>query len=200
MFNIKNNLSIEDNYQLGLIPQRNSKEFFYQDENSSSRSDLKLFQVSSENRRILNKTSSFTFDKLPLNKFQYTPTIQKQVTSWVKEIGWDFPVSSIKTVFTNHIFNYVYVWYDQNKQVCAYSICYFDNNISHIAYVFYNPEFAHNDLPIRLSLQVVTDSSEMNLKYCYLGRFNPTSKLGYYKRNFAGFQYFTQGAWLSYNQ
>lgn len=199
MFNIKNHLTIEDNYQNGLLPQRNSREYFYQDENSSSRTDLSLFQLSSENRRILKKTDNFFFEKLPLKNFHFEINTQKQINKWLKKLEWDFPASSIKTIFTNHIFNYLYVWYDSSKNICAYSICYQDKNISHIAYVFYNPIYAHNDLPIRLSLQVIIDSFQDKLKYCYLGRFNPQSKLGFYKRNFPGFQYFTQGQWLPYN-
>lgn len=199
MFNIKNNLSLEENYQNGLLPQRNSRDSFYHDENFSSRSELHNLIFSSENRRIFRKTNTFTFQKIPLNNFTYTPSLQKLLVLWVKELGWNFPASSIKTVFTNHIFNYLYVWSDQENKVCAYSLCYFGKKFSHIAYVFYDPKYAHQDLPIRLALQVVKDSHEQNLDYCYLGRFNPTSKLGYYKRSFPGFQYFTQGTWLPYN-
>lgn len=199
MYNIQNNFSIEENYQQGLLPQRNLKNSFYQDENFSSRCDLNNLQLSSENRRIFKKTEQYSFEKIPLSEFKYSPLIQKQILNWVKEIGWTFPASSIKTVFTDHIFNYLYIWYDQNKNICAYSICYQNNNISHIAYVFYDPKYAHNNLPIRLSLQVITDSYDSKQKYCYLGRFNPETKIGFYKRNFPGFQYFTQGQWLPYN-
>lgn len=199
MFNIKTNKSLKQNYQDGLLPQRNSRQYSYQDENYSSRVKLNSFQLSSENRRILNKTQDFTYQKIPLSKFIYDKNFQKQVSFWVKNLGWDFPTSSIKTIFTNHIFNYLYIWSDKNKNICAYSLCYFDKDISHIAYVFYNPIYAHQDLPIRLTLQVVIDSSKMKLQYCYLGRFNPQSKLGYYKRNFLGFEYFTNNLWIPYN-
>lgn len=199
MFNIKNSLSIEENYQQGLLPQRNDKTLFYQDENFSSRSDLQFFQLSSENRRIFKKTDCYSFQKIPLSQFKYTPALQKQLISWVKKLAWNFPSSSIKTVFTNHIFNYLYIWQDQNKKTIAYALCYINHNFSHIAYVFYDPDLTHNDLPIRLSLQVIKDSSELKQKYCYLGRFNPKTKLGYYKRNFPGFQYFAHKAWLPYN-
>jgi arginyl-tRNA--protein-N-Asp/Glu arginylyltransferase len=199
MYNIHNNLSIEDNYQTGLLPQRNSQVSFYCDDNFSSRCDISSFILSSENRRILKKTDNFTYKKINLSEFSYTPTVQKQIKNWVNELGWTFPASSIKTVFTNHIFNYLYIWFDQNKQICAYSICFINKNISHIAYVFYNPIYAHNDLPIRLSLQVIIDSQELNQKYCYLGRFNPDTKLGFYKRNFPGFQYYINNQWNPYN-
>ena len=49
-FNIQNNNSIEDNYQQGFLPQRNKIHFWYND--SSSRSNLTKFELSSENRRI----------------------------------------------------------------------------------------------------------------------------------------------------
>lgn len=199
MYNIKNNLSLEDNYQNGFLPQRNSKDSFYQDENFSSRCSLKDFNLSSENRRIIRKTENFTFKKIPLSEFKYTPLVQKEIINWIKVLAWDFPTSSIKNVFTNHIFNYLYIWYDANKQICAYSLCYIAEKFSHIAYVFYDPKYAHNDLPIRLSLQVISDSFDSKLEYCYLGRFNPKTKLGFYKRNFSGFQYFTNGQWSSYN-
>jgi arginyl-tRNA--protein-N-Asp/Glu arginylyltransferase len=198
MFNIKNNLSIEDNYQQGLLPQRNYKILFYQDDNYSSRCCLDSFKLSSENKRILNKTKQFNFQKIPLSDFRYNLIIQKEISAWVKKLNWDFPTSSIKTVFTNHIFNYLYIWSDQHQSVVAYSLCYFDKNFSAVAYVFYNPIYAHQDLPIRLALQGVIDSANSNLKYCYIGRFNPVSKLGYYKRNFPGFQYFTNNHWISY--
>jgi len=198
MYNLKNNLSLKENYENGLLPQRNSKNYFYQDENYSSRVSLNSFELSSENRRILNKTQSFSFQKVSLSDFDFNNEIQKQIFTWVKKLEWDFPTSSIKTVFTSHIFNYLYIWSDNNNQICAYSICYFDKNFSHIAYVFYNPIYAHQDLPIRLALQVVIDSAQLNLNHCYLGRFNPETKLGYYKRNFPGFEYFINNHWTPY--
>lgn len=199
MFNIQNNSNLEDNYQNGLLPQRNQKGLFYTDDNFSSRCDLSRFHLSSENRRIIKKTSDFTFKLLPLNSFNYTPEFQKKIFSWSKNLAWEIPASTIKTLFTNHIFNYLYIWYDASNTECAYSLCYFDHNISHIAYVFYDPKYAHQDLPIRLSLQVVEDSQRQSLKYCYLGRFNPDTKLGYYKRNFPAFQYFINHQWSSFN-
>jgi arginyl-tRNA--protein-N-Asp/Glu arginylyltransferase len=195
-FNIKNSNTIEDNYSLGLLPQRNNKELFYFE--TSSRSNLADFNLSSENRRILRKTDEFTFKRIPLKDFSFTLDIQKQIFSWIKKLGWEFPISSIKSVFTNHIFNYLYVWKTNSGEIIAYSICYFSSTISHIAYVFYNPDYSHGNLPIRLVLQTVIDSKDLNLKYCYLGRFSETT--GYYKRNMPGFQYFDNQQWIDYNK
>jgi len=184
MFNINNTLTIEENYNLGLLPQRNLPGSFYQE--SSCRSNLTDFKLSSENRRILRKTENFTFQKVPI---YFNLEIQKQLFSWVKGLGWNFPISSVKTIFTKHIFNYLYTW-KLNDKIVAYSICYFSESISHIAYVFYDPQYSHSDLPIRLVLQTIIDSQQLGLKYCYLGRFSD------YKRNMPGFENFTNNQWL----
>lgn len=196
MYNQSNNLPPTENYQNGLLPQRNNKSLWYFD--SSSRSNLSNFSLSSENRRIIGKTIAYKFQLIPLTEFRYTPFIQKTIFKWIKNIGWDFPISSVKTIFTNHIFNYVYVWQDSNNNAIAYSICYFDQSISHIAYVFYDPKLSHDNLPIRLTLQTIIDSHEKNLNYCYLGRFNPETKFGYYKRELPGFEYFKDNNWVKY--
>lgn len=194
-FNIQNLNNIEKNYESGLLPQRNNKDLFYQD--SSSRSNLSDFQLSSENRRIIRKTENFSHQKQKLKEFDFNHQTQKQIHNWIKKLKWNIPTSSIKKIFTDHIFNYVYIWKDENNQIIAYAICYFSQNISHIAYVFYNPDFARTNLPIRLVLQAIIDSKELNLKYCYLGRFS--QETGFYKRTMPGFEYFINNNWVKYN-
>ena len=194
-FNIKN-LNIDESYEKGLLPQRNNKDLFYQE--SSCRSNLSKFLLNSENRRILRKTEDFTFEIIPTTSFSFNLEIQKQCYHWIKELGWQFPVSSIKNVFTNHIFNFIYVWKDKLGHVAGYGLVYKSNNISHIGYVFYNPELTHQNLPIRLVLQVIIDSHNQNLKYCYLGRFSKEN--GFYKRTMPGFEYFNNNNWVEYNK
>ena len=194
MFNLNNFSAIEENYQNGLLPQRNSKKLFYQQ--TSCRSNLSLFNLSSENRRILNKTKNFSFQKVPISDFAYSIDIQKTLFSWIKKLEWNFPISSIKYIFSKHIFNYIYIWKDVNNCPVAYSICYFSKTISHIAYVFYNPSLSKTNLPIRLTLQVIIDSYKQKLQFCYLGRFEAKVQgVGYYKRNMPGFEYFSQNQW-----
>ncbi len=195
-FNITTSTDIEKNYNLGLLPQRNNKNLFYQE--SSARSNLARFSISSENRRIIRKTESYSFQKIPLNQFSYTPQIQKTIKSWIKDLSWDFPVASVKNIFTNHIFNYLYIWSDSSGKTIAYAICFFSDTISHIAYVFYDPKVSHHDLPIRLVIQFIQDSFNLKLKYSYLGRFSKNT--GYYKRNMPGLEFFVNGNWIEYNK
>lgn len=195
-YNISNSAPPEQNYALGFLPQRNHKNLWYFD--TSSRSNLSHFQINSENRRIINKTQDLYYQLQPLNSFQYNNSIQKTIFKWVKTLSWDFPISSVKKIFTDHLFNYIYIWKNQDHQVVAYSICYFSQKISHIAYVFYNPDYNHENLPIRLVIQTIIDSHNQNLKFCYLGRFS--KDCGYYKRNMPGFEYFKNNTWVKYDK
>jgi len=64
MFNLNNFSTIKEYYQNGLLPQRNSKKLFYFQ--TSCRSNLSVFNLSSENRRILNKTTEYISEVIPL--------------------------------------------------------------------------------------------------------------------------------------
>jgi len=191
MFNITTTQSIESAYSQGLLPQRNQKGLYYH--TTSCRSDLSDFHLSSENRRILNHTADFTYQVVPATDFAYSPAVQLQCRQWIKQHGWQFPTSSIKTVFTNHIFNRIYIWHFHH-QVVGYAICLFTDNISHISYVFFDPQYSRQSLAIRMVLQTIIDSQSLGLKYCYLGQYSN------YKRNFPGLQIFANNSWLKYNQ
>lgn len=197
-FNLTNDHSPEFNYQNGLLPQRNNQNLWYspKPESFSCRSKLVNFHLSSENRRILHKTSIFTFKKILLENFKYGSLVQKQCLRWIKLLGWNFPVSSIKTVFTKHLFNTVYT-YSLNQDIVAYAICYFTSTISHISYVFYDPKYSHQNLPIRLVLQTIIDSHDLGLEACYLGTFSRTN--GFYKRTMPGFEYFKDNQWQNFH-
>lgn len=192
-YNLNNTSTVDENYLRGFLPQRNDRNLFYRE--TSSRSNLHEFLLSSENRRILNKTEAFSFQCLPINQFNFDLPLQKTIYGWIKKLDWDFPISSVKNVFTNHIFNYIYVWKNEKQEIAAYSVCYFSPKISHIAYVFYDPQYSHHNLPIRLTLQVIIDSHKKGLDFCYLGRFSKES--GFYKRTMPGFEYFKDQTWIT---
>ena len=198
IYNIQNQNNLETNYSIGLLPQRNKENLWYKD--STCRSKLLNLILNSENRRILKKTQNFSFQTT--NTFTYTLQIQKQCVAWTKKLNWNFPTSSIKNIFTKHIFNKVYIWKNQKKETVAYAICLFTNNFSHIAYVFYNPEYRKSLLPIRLVIQAIKDSQKLRLKYCYLGRFSPKDNIGYYKRSLPNLEYFDyqNKKWIKYKK
>ena len=190
-YNLKPKGTLPQIYAKGYLPQRNKKGLFYRGQPCRSR--LKEnFQLSSENKRILKKTEKFRFDFLPLSQFSYTPALQKLLQSWIKKLAWEFPSASLKQVFTKHLFNYLYLWYEpDNSTPIAYALCYFDKKISHIAYVFFDPQQQKSGLVLRLVLQTIIDSQKRGLEYCYLGNW------ANYKRNMPGFQVFNNTSWTT---
>lgn len=195
-FNILGSNTIDENYQKGLIPQRNNKKLFYS--TISCRSNLLNLTLLSHHRRLLRKTSNLSFLRIPLSQFFYDQITQKQCHDWAKSLGWNFPTSSIKTIFTNHIFNTLYIWKNSDKQIIAYCICYFSQNISHGAYIFYDPTYYQKSLPLRAVLQTIIDSHKLKLKYCYLGSFGDEHTT--YKRLLPNMEIFYNQRWISYNQ
>lgn len=191
-YNLTFNIPIDQIYQQGILPQRNQKNLFYQ--TTSCRSNLSRFTLSSENRRILNKTISFTYQTIGLTQFTYSSDIQKQIYGWIKSLGWDFPSASVKTIFTNHLFNKLTIWHE-NDQTIGYAISLDNPDFTHIAYVFYPNNHLHTNLPIRMVLQAIIDSHDQGKKYCYLGQFSKDA--GYYKRNMPGFEYYNNGSWVT---
>ena len=190
---------IENAYDHGMLPQRNKRGLFYID--SSCRSQLKQLTLTSENKRVIRKTSSFSCIRETTQDFKFDHVVQKNCHFWAKSLSWQFPTKSIKTVFTDHIFNYIYTW-KHNQKIIAYAVCLFTSNISHIAYVFYNSSYQKQNLVNAMVLKTITDSFDKSLNYCYLGRFDPQKNIGYYKRDMPAFQVFNQHdqIWQTYKQ
>lgn len=180
------------NYSRGLLPQRNQPGLWYED--TSCRSNLTEFKLSSENKRIIKITDNFKFSRLPLSQFKLSAANLQELFSWTQQLGWDFPKSSIRNVFSHHIFNQLYLWKRKDDDIPgAFAVCYFGQSVAHIAYVFYHPSLAKTGLPIRLVLQCVIDSHDLGLTYCYLGRFS------HYKRNLPGFECYQNQNWVKYH-
>jgi len=185
-------------YQEGFLPQRKDPETFYKNSNQpSSRSDLSFKNISSENRRILKHTDGFQYRLLPLVNLNYDHRLQKTLKNMAKDMDWDIKTASIKTIFTGHIFNHVYVW-KLKEEVVAYALIHQAVDFSHIAYVFYSPQENLKNLPVRMVLQTVIDSQKKGHKYCYLGTFSQDR--GYYKRNMPSFEYYSPTDWISYEK
>ena len=194
-FNLRSTDPIEKIYSSGLLPQRNQRGLFYH--STSCRSKLEDFTLSSENRRIIRKTDQFTFTRLPLHTFTLTVDTLKEIHLWLTSAAWDFPTASVKTVFNDHIFNELYIW-SEGPKIIGYAICLLTPQISHIAYVFYNPAYQRLNLPIRMVLQFIIDSQTQGLKYCYLGQYSEDN--GFYKRTMPGFEYFSDGKWITFSK
>jgi arginyl-tRNA--protein-N-Asp/Glu arginylyltransferase len=166
----------------------------------SLRINLELFELSSENRRILSKTQDLSFipKKLPLIKSDYNWNIHK--------IGKDFyhdKLQLAKAFSANKIrelvldgdksnFNLL-LEFGCNGQILGYAICYENSEILQYAYPFYDYINYPNNYGMGMILSSIEYAKNKGCKYLYLG--SVSRKTDVYKFQFKGLEWFDSQAW-----
>lgn len=181
-------------YNNGFLPIRSLRDVYYLSRNI--RIDLNKFEISSENRRILRKTENFESDLIPLSEFTYTAEIQKFCKDYAEQkLGKGlFPTAAIKLIFTNRVFNYVFVFKEITTQkVVGYAICFISGNLLQYTYAFYDLEYLKDNLGARMILEAIIWANKSNKKYAYLGTGYEESAL--YKTEFKGVEFFNGFRW-----
>ena len=187
----ENSDQLEKIYDQGFLPFRNNQDLFYL--SRSSRSVVDKYELSSENKRIINKTENFTFEFSPIDDFEYSPQVQKACKEWSKSKGWGISTISLKKLFSGSYFNLILIS-KHDGIVAGYSVIHQGSGFLHWAYVFINPEFERSGLVIRMGLEVIKNAKEAESKYVYLGTCYGNNN---YKRNYPGFEYFEGSGWSS---
>jgi len=183
---------ISEIYEMGFLPVRSIKNLYYLCR--SVRVNLDKFQISSENRRILRKTKDYHWRLIKLDRFDYTPKIQKTCKDW---FGGRFgkgkiSAAAVRKIFRGGIFTHVFVWSLKGKTV-GYAIVFIGDNLLHYAHVFTDPSLAKSNLGVRMMLQAVLWAKENKKKYAYLGSCYLKSTL--YKTEYAGVEFFNGYSW-----
>lgn len=185
---------VEKIYENGFLPIRSLLDVYYLSRNI--RVDLDKFEVSSENRRILKKTTDFEFDLIPLSEFVYTPEIQKFCKNYAEQkLGKGlFPTAAIKSIFTNKIFNYVFVFKEIVLQrLIGYAVCFISRNFLQYAHAFYDLAYLPENLGARMMLEAILWAKRSHKKYAYLGTCYEPGAL--YKTEFKGVEFFNGFRW-----
>ena len=162
----------------------------------SVRINLKKFELSSENKRILRKTEDVKFDIISLPHPDYDWHIHKLgVDFYTKKFGEKtFSANKIKELLTSEKSNFnLLLEYKYNNIAVGYCICYQDKNILHYAYPFYDLETEINNLGIGMMTKAIVWAKEKGLEYIYLGSAKDSKAL--YKFQFAGVEWFDGKEW-----
>jgi hypothetical protein len=186
------NDSLAKIYASGFLPFRNKENLFYLAR--SSRSCLKKFSLSSENRRILKRSQEVTSRVVDLVDFNYTFQVQRDCRLWAKERGWNISTRSIKHLFRGGFFNSLIV-FQSGKKVVGYFIILKGKTFWHAAYPFYRPDFYPLGLGTRMLLESCILAHKEGASFCYLG--SCYGQKGFYKRNMPGFEFFNGFSWSS---
>ena len=183
-------------YNEGYVLTRKEKGNLIQ--TRSLRIRLSDFEISSENRRILNKNSDLDFklESLPL------PTYDWQIhnlgkTFYTAKFGDKImSASKIKEMFTdldksnmNAAFVYKYLNPTEESLSIGYTLCYQNEEIMHYAYPFYNLDVPkEKNLGMAMMIKAINYAKELGKSYIYLGSVVERKSL--YKLQFSGLEWF----------
>lgn len=185
---------VEKIYENGFLPMRSMPGVYYLSRNL--RVDLDKFALSSENRRILKKTENFESDLQPMSEFVYTAEVQKFCKDYTDEKLRKglFPTSAIQEIFTNGIFNYVFVFKEiATQKPIGYAVCFIAGRFLQYAHSFYDLAYLKDNLGARMMLEAVVWAKRSQKKFAYLGTGYEQS--AWYKTEFKGIEFFNGFRW-----
>jgi arginyl-tRNA--protein-N-Asp/Glu arginylyltransferase len=175
-------------YADGFVFTRIGKSVMHQ--TRSVRIDLKKFEASSENRRVLKKVEGMEIETITLPYADYSWEIGKLAKDFYEEKFGPGIMSAnkIKEIMTT----------DGNFNVLlkfgeGYVISYINKEILHYSYPFYDLEKSPKDMGLGMMTRAIVWAKEKGLKYVYLGSLQrPTDT---YKLQFAGLEWFDCTSW-----
>jgi len=194
-------MAIEKMYEKGYVFTRLGKGVMQQ--KRSVRINLALFELSSENRRILRKTSDLIMNPQALPLSDYNFTIGKLAKDFydskfgqgtmsaqkVKEMLTDPTRGNFNTLLIYSVANQSGV----NAKPSGYAISYETSHILHYSYPFYDLTRAPKDTGLGMMLRAIELAQMQNKKYVYLGSLQrPADK---YKLQFSGLEWFDGKKW-----
>lgn len=186
---------IEELYAEGYVFTRINKGIMHQ--TRSVRIDLSLFELSSENKRILKKTDGLECVATPLPLTDYDWSIGKLAKDFYdtkfgkgiasaqkfKEMICDEEKSNFNTLFK----------YSSNDKTIGYTISFIGKSILHYSYPFYNLNESSKDMGMGMMIRAIIYAQSLSLKYCYIGSLQRPSDI--YKLQFKGLEWFDGNSW-----
>jgi len=184
-------------YGRGFVFTRIDKGVMHQ--TRSCRIDLSKFEMSSENRRIMKKTSEVTLGgtELPISAATYDFTLGKLAkdfydTKFAPGIMSAQKIKEMLTDGTKSNFNCLFTYSTPaSPKPIGYTICYTSDLIHHYSYPFYDLAVAPKDMGMGMMLRAIEMSKKLGHRYIYLGSLQRPSDT--YKFQFAGFEWYDGG-------
>lgn len=178
----------------GFLPSRMKIGLWYLAR--SLRVDLEKFELSSENRRVVKKTSPYHFTIQSSSSIQITNTELLWMRQYVLDVIGSDSISdhAIKRMFSPHVSDMVFVWRKQDDDRIAGMVPVLVHNKS----FFYWMAFIHlsvnaSGLGSRMMLEVIQWAKNGGLQFAYLGTVYTLASL--YKTNYDGAQFFDGMGW-----
>ncbi|MDQ2933054.1 MAG: hypothetical protein M3Q80_01600 [bacterium] len=189
--------NVSDLYDAGYVFTRAGKGVMNQ--TRSVRIDLKRFETSSENRRILKKVEEILLSEQPIPYTEYHWSIGKRAHDfYATKFGpGTFSAIKAKELLTDpekSNFNFL-LQYSNSSETIGHVISYLNSKILHYSYPFYDLEKSPKDMGLGMMTKAIVYAKEKGLEYVYLGSLQrPTDT---YKLQFEGLEWFDGTEWQS---
>lgn len=150
------------------------------------RVNLSKFELTSENRRVLRKNPYLTLTIFPLPYELYDWKISKMCKEFylAKFNSKIFSFSKAKELFLGKLNMNGVLEYRISDETVGYCLIYYNSEIMHYCYPFYDLKFINSTLGIGMMTSAILHAKKLGLKFVYLGGLN--SEKDNYKLQFKG--------------
>ena len=184
-----------DLFRHGFLPSSRDLDRFYLCR--QVRVDLKKFQASSENRRILRKGEGITASLTPRAGFDYTTQRRESYKTYADiKFGKDvMPYDRLDALFSGKITSHLLVFTDTRAgtEVGTVMLYLEPDNLAYYYYAFYDLNYYSRNLGMHMMTAAVGFFAEHGFHFLYLGSCYSSNAL--YKTQFSGAEFFNGFRW-----
>ena len=185
-----------DLFNQGFLPASRDLDRFYLCRHV--RIDLRKFQPSSENRRILRKGEGIRVTLIPRQQFNYTPE-KRQFYKTYADIKFGRDVMSFErldSLFNSKIISHLLVFTDSRTEaeIGVATLYLQGKELAYYYYAFYDIEHSNRNLGMFMMTSAASFYFEKGFRHLYLGTCYSQNAL--YKTQFAGAEFFNGFRWV----
>ncbi|MFQ5753642.1 MAG: hypothetical protein ACE5HI_16755 [bacterium] len=161
------------------------------------RVDLKKFNRSSENRRIIRKCDGIQYKLVPRTEFDFTAPWQEFCKNYADfKFGKDVMTSHrLESLFNSKVITHLLIFTDTdvNKDVGLVTLYLEDETLAYYYYAFYDLNYYPRNLGMFMMTSAVDYFAQSNFGLIYLGTCYSRNAL--YKTQFSGAEFFNGFHW-----
>lgn len=168
------------------------------DKTRAFRIDLRKFEASSENRRILRKAEHLAMSVETLPYAEYSWKIGKLAKDFYEKFGDNvFSANKIREIMSDQAksnFNRLFIFTDKRTRLpVGYVVAYKGSHMLHYSYPFYIEDPRESSRGLSMMTMVIEWAKELGKDYIYLGSLSRPSDT--YKLQFKGGEWFDGEKW-----
>ena len=167
----------------------------------STRIDLSLWSMNSENRRVSKKHSDTSFTRAVYRADEFDtsdPDFRTLCLEYIKEIfnlQHSQPEDKLECILSNNQATHIVKYTDDTNTPLAYVLLLQDENMSHFWFSFYDLSLQKSSFGLYLMIQETIRALEANQDFMYLG--TAYGAKGRYKCNFDSLEYWNGNSWCT---